>query len=234
MIASALMKCDEMHLVEFYGSRSRLEEEGLSSLGEVFSKQKSIVRLNVSQNGSKKGLKPLLNAMCDCSETLEFIVIEDNKSINRAIPELVKCLKTCKNLKHLSISDLNMRKKFFPEVTEALLESLNSDSKLETLIWNYDLSASNSTAKTFLTDLGKSKSAHLKKVSMTGVFQSQVNRHEVRDLFTDRGINLELFKPNFTDDESEDNDCSEEESQAEDLISNTDEEEENQDGEEDN
>jgi hypothetical protein len=48
MIASALMKCDEMHLVEFYGSRSRLEEEGLSSLGEVFSKQKSIVRLNVS------------------------------------------------------------------------------------------------------------------------------------------------------------------------------------------
>jgi len=66
MIAAALSKNDEMRLTEFFGTRSRLEEEGLSALSEVFKKQKSLVKLNVSQNGSKRGLAPLLDAMAEC------------------------------------------------------------------------------------------------------------------------------------------------------------------------
>jgi Ran GTPase-activating protein 1 len=47
MIAKALLKCEDMHLKEFAGTRSRLEEEGLTALAEVFTKQKSLEKINV-------------------------------------------------------------------------------------------------------------------------------------------------------------------------------------------
>ena len=56
---------------------------------------------------------------------------------------------------------------------------------------------------------------------MTGVFQSQSNRNEMRELIKNSGINLELFCPNFTDDESEDNDCSENESEVDSASDNS-------------
>ena len=38
LIAEAILKNGSMKLKEFYGSRSRLEDEGLEALGKVFSK----------------------------------------------------------------------------------------------------------------------------------------------------------------------------------------------------
>ena len=69
-------------------------------------------------------------------------------------------------------------------------------------------------------DLSKTKSAHLKKIELSGVFQLQANRKAVRKLFNSE-ITLVLFKPDFTDDESDDHDCSEEESMAEDEDSHS-------------
>jgi predicted kinase len=39
---------------------------------------------------------------------------------------------------------------------------------------------------------------------MHGVFQSKKNREEMRELFKTKGIELELFKAQYSDDESED------------------------------
>lgn len=61
---------------------------------------------------------------------------------------------------------------------------------------------------------------------MLGVFQSRANRQKMRKIFTGKAVQLELFKPNFTDDESEDNDISEEESQDINEVSEETEEEE--------
>ena len=50
----------------------------------------------------------------------------------------------------------------------------------------------------------------------------------MKKLFADKSIELELFKPNFTDDESEDNDCSENESEQDGTDSHSSQEEEDQ------
>ena len=38
-------------------------------------------------------------------------------------------------------------------------------------------------------------------------------------MFSGKSVTIDLFKPNFTDDDSQDNDCSENESQADDQSS---------------
>lgn len=145
-------------------------------------------------------------------------MIQDNKSINKAIPQLQNCINSCKNLKLLNISDLNMRKKHFAEVADTIIESLKNGSGLKELIWNYDLAASNTSAKQFLHQLHDIETPSLRVVSLKGVFLSRENRENIRQLFEDKEITLQLFQPNFTDDESEDNDATENESvEAEDT-----------------
>lgn len=153
MIAAALMKNDDMKLQEFAGTRSRLEEEGLTALSGVFKKQHSLVKLDVMQNGSKRGLAPLLESLVDCKDTLKELIINDNKSINRAVPQLIECIKNCHNLEVLNISDLNLKHKYINSVVDAIIESLETNKKLHTLIWNYDLSRSHSAAKSFIQRL---------------------------------------------------------------------------------
>jgi Ran GTPase-activating protein 1 len=121
MIAAAILKNEHMKLKEFAGTRSRLEEEGLTALADVFRKQKSIEKLDLTQNGSKRGLAPLLGSLIECKSTLRELYISDNKSINRAIPELVACIKECTALTHLNISDLNIKRKHISQVADALL-----------------------------------------------------------------------------------------------------------------
>ena len=75
MIAKALMQNDHMRLTEFQGTRSRLEEEGLAALAKVFKKQKSLVKVDLTQNGSKRGLAPLLESMISCKDTLKELHI---------------------------------------------------------------------------------------------------------------------------------------------------------------
>ena len=60
---------------------------------------------------------------------------------------------------------------------------------------------------------------------MTGVFLSRDNRTAVKSLFAQGKIEIQLFKPDFTDDESEDHDCSEEESQEDGTTSHSSQEE---------
>ena len=48
MIAEALLKNSDMKLTSFAGSRSRLEDDGLSALAGVFTKQGALVTLDVT------------------------------------------------------------------------------------------------------------------------------------------------------------------------------------------
>jgi Ran GTPase-activating protein (RanGAP) involved in mRNA processing and transport len=89
MIAESLEKCENMQLVEFYASRDRLEQEGMEAMAQVFKKQKCLEKIEVYQNGSKKGLIALLDSLAFCKDTLREVNISDNKSINRAVPQLV-------------------------------------------------------------------------------------------------------------------------------------------------
>lgn len=61
--------------------------------------------------------------MDKCSSTIKEIHIQDNKSINRAVPDLVDVLSNCKKLEVLNISDLNLKKKFADQVVNAVLKS---------------------------------------------------------------------------------------------------------------
>ena len=170
MIAKGLMTCQDMKLREFHGTRSRLEEEGIEALAEVFKNQGCLQKIDVCQNGSKRGLIALLDSMVACKDTLTHLVINDNKSINKAIPQLNSCIRECLNLRELNISDLNMRKRHFESVTASIAEALEQGSKIETLSWNYDLGASHSSAKIFLERLGKIEKTNLKLIRLLGVF----------------------------------------------------------------
>ena len=66
MIAEAILKNENMKLVEFSACRDRLEEEGMAAIAQVFEKQKSLVKLEVYQNGSKRGLTQLLSSLISC------------------------------------------------------------------------------------------------------------------------------------------------------------------------
>ena len=52
----------------------------------------------------------MLQALVQCKNTLKYVNIEDNKSINKAIPELIEFINTCKCVEYLNISDLKMKK----------------------------------------------------------------------------------------------------------------------------
>ena len=171
------------------------------------------------QNGSKESFKYLFNALVDCKQTLKHVNVQDNKRVNASIPEFVNFIKTCTTLDYLNISDLPMTRSNCKLIAQALIESFKSGSQLKHLEWNYVLSCSPTTAQTFLSDLSAALKSlpkvTLEKVSMSGIFQLKENRDKVRDLFKAAGLNvqLELFKPDYTDDESEDHDCTEDESQ---------------------
>jgi Ran GTPase-activating protein (RanGAP) involved in mRNA processing and transport len=98
-------------------------------------------------------LKYLLESLVDCAATLKSVNIQDNKSINKAIPELTKVIEKCHNLEYLNISDLKMSKKNCMIIQQAFTNALKPGYKLRELEWNYDLAVSPSTAKIFLGNL---------------------------------------------------------------------------------
>lgn len=155
MIAEAMEKNPSMKLTEFYASRDRLEQEGLEALSKVFSKQKCLEKIEVYQNGSKEGLKFLLSSFVDCKATLKSVNIQDNKSINKAIPELANFIKECTNVEYLNISDLKMTKPNCLIIQQAIVDAIGPQLKLKELEWNYDLAVSTSTAQTFLSGLAE-------------------------------------------------------------------------------
>jgi Ran GTPase-activating protein (RanGAP) involved in mRNA processing and transport len=159
-----------MKLEEFYASRDRLEEGGMQAIGKALAKQQSLRKIEVYQNGSKRGLKYLLDYLIVCKESIVSVNIDDNKSINRAIPELKRLISSCPHLHYLNISNLNMKRKYCQEVADSILEAISKGSKLEELMWDNDLSCSVSTAKCFLEKVASSQTPQLKKLSMAGVF----------------------------------------------------------------
>ena len=67
--------------------------------------------------------------MAKCKNTLRYVNISDNKSINKAIPELITLLNECKEtLTYINISDLNMKPKYLKEVSDAII-SLYDDER---------------------------------------------------------------------------------------------------------
>ena len=170
MIADALLKNPTMKLTEFRASRDRLEEQGMASIGEVFAKQKSIEKIEVYQNGSKAGIPLLLSSLLSCKATLKELHIQDNKSINRAIPELEKFILESTNLEVLDISDMCIWKKHAIIIANAFIKALKSGSKLRVIKWNRDLTCSNTTARTFLSQISALPKNNLQTLEMLGVF----------------------------------------------------------------
>ena len=124
-------------------------------MAKVFSKQKCLEKIEVYQNGSKEGLKFLLASFVDCKATLKSVNIQDNKSINKAIPELATFIKECNNVEYLNISDLKMTKSNCLTIQEAVISAISPSMKLKELEWNYDLAVSTSTAQSFLNGLSE-------------------------------------------------------------------------------
>lgn len=165
------------------------------------------------QNGAKHGFKNMFKALIACKNSIRSVNVSDNLSINAAVPEFCEFIVECDRMSHLNISDLNMKSKHFETVAEAIAKS----SSLESLVWNYDMQKSTSTAKKIITMLAqkqKDPRNNLRSITMSGVFMSKKNRDEMRALFPeDCGMKLSVFEPSFTDEESDD--VSEEESDHE-------------------
>ena len=213
MIAEYLLANNTVMLTEFHACRSKLEQDGMNAMAEVFLKQRSLQVIDVSQCGSKWGLRKLFEALKECKE-LRHVNVNDNH-INKAIPQLKSFLESVNsNLEYLNISNLNMKKKNCKIISEVLIESIKN-SRIKDLSWDYDLNCSTSTAQEFLTNFAEIENCPVERLSMIGVFNDRKNRNEVRSLFKQCQTNITLFKPDYTDEESEERDASEEESQEE-------------------
>jgi len=124
MIAESILSNSGMRLTEFRASRDRLEEDGMRKMAEVFEKQKSIVKVELYQNGSKRGLAPLLKSLITCKGTLKELLIQDQKSGNRAAAELAELITKCLN-QVLDISDLCLRTANCSIISAAIVKALN-------------------------------------------------------------------------------------------------------------
>jgi len=202
MIGNALLNNTNIKLKEFYGSRGRLENEGLEALGKAFTKQKSLEKVEVFQSGSKDGLKPFFLSLVDCKDTVKYVNVSDNKSINRAIDELCLVFEKCTYLEYINISDNNMRKKHFKQVCDSIITGMKHGSRLHTLVWSYDLGKSPSITRTFLKELADLKVTNLKEIVMNGVVNDRKTRKDLIKMLGDSGIKLVLFSATYTDESS--------------------------------
>lgn len=123
MIAEAILKNEEMKLEEFSASRDRLENPGIEALSKVFSAHGTLKKIEVYQNGIRKGLSHLFTALLDCADTIEYVDVQDNL-IKRATGEMVEFVKTCQKVKYFNISDTLIKKNQQKEVVDAIVESI--------------------------------------------------------------------------------------------------------------
>lgn len=123
MIAEAILKNDEMRLTEFSASRDRLENPGIEALSKVFSAHGTLKKIEVYQNGIRRGLSHLFKALLDCADTIEYLDVSDNL-IKRETNEMVEFIKTCKKVKYFNLSDSLIKKNQQIEVVDALVESI--------------------------------------------------------------------------------------------------------------
>ena len=103
MIAESILKNDKMRLKEFSASRDRLENPGIEALSKVFSAHGTLKKIEVYQNGIRKGLHHLFSALLDCKDSIEYVDVSDNL-IKRSTEEMVQFIKSCTKVKYLNIS----------------------------------------------------------------------------------------------------------------------------------
>ena len=156
------------------------------------------------------GIEHLFAALQDIP-TIEHVDINDN-IVKVSTTELCKFLKANQGLKYLNLSDCLIKRKQQEEVFGALSEHLSQPgSKFEEIVWNQD------PKKSLITDFVekvKGAQSSLKRAEFCGIFLKRDNRSTLREGLKEKDIELVLFKPDFTDDESEEHDDSEEESEV--------------------
>ena len=104
LIAQALNKNPSLKLEVFEAGRSRLENEGVAELAEVFGRMGSLRKISIPQNGIKKaGMLALFRNLVN-NPDLQMIEVNDNY-LNDA--EVASCLSTCiENLAYLSVLNI--------------------------------------------------------------------------------------------------------------------------------
>lgn len=108
------------------------------------------------------------------------------------------------------------------------MENIQNKSKLEHLLWNQD--PHKSVVNYFVDKLGAlGDGCNLRKVELSGIFMQRENRQQLRKKLEGKQIELVLFNPDFTDDESEDHDCTEDDTVDDDGADSPDEEGEKED-----
>lgn len=91
---------------------------------------------------------------------------------------------------------------------------------METLVWNQD--PKKSTVNCFVDKMAEVPASFLQKVEMAGIFMKQENRSEIKEKCKGFFFQIVLFKPEFTDDESDDHDDSEDQTSSDDGESSGD------------
>lgn len=155
-------------------------------------------------------MAPLLKAISNCKNSIVHLNISHNKSINKAVPDLARTIRSCTKLEFLDISCLKMRKTNLPEIIEALTEALSMNPSIKHLYWSRDLHISNSLAKQFLLRLSEvPATTTLQEIKLVHVFHSRLKRDQMRNLFRSKPFSVVLFEPQHSEDDSQDHDKSE-------------------------
>ena len=148
MIANALSQNGQLQLKHFEAGRDRLENKGITALGQVFASMGSLEVVHVPQNGIKdEGMSSLLGSLKSCKK-LRTLRINDNWLKSQSIDNLIRVIFNCSSLEDLNISDLNMGQENVQAVMKAI--SLSKINQLKTFYCNYNEVTSSIIARTIL------------------------------------------------------------------------------------
>lgn len=91
---------------------------------------------------------------------------------------MIEFIKICKKVKHFNLSDSLIKKNQQIQVVDALVESIQSGSALEKLIWNQD--PKKSTVNYFVDKMSTMPAGYqLLNVEMAGIYMKKENRTDI-------------------------------------------------------
>lgn len=119
-----------------------------------------------------------------------------------------------KTLRSIDLSDCNSKRHHCKKLAEGLINGLVAGSNLQSITWDNDMVCSASTAsdfvKSFMDKVGTK--SQVKELRLSKVINSAETRSKLRASWKNKlpGVTLTLFTPDYSDEEEEDLDFTDE------------------------
>ena len=195
---NSLQNADEpMHLEIFIAGRNRLENPGCTNMAKVFDMMRSLVQIEIPQNGIQApGISALAESL-QYNTKLKILNLNDNIVTEKGAIPLIEGLKNLRNLEVINLGDCIIRNEGALKVAQV---AEHSWPVLKTLVLSYcEIEASGGVA---LASSLKNKGC-LELLDLNGNCFGNQGIDEIRQTFFQPGQHNESVLGSFEDDQGE-------------------------------